>query len=54
MYNVEKLSKNYKQGNVIIKVLDEFNLRINSEEFLCIMGSSGSGKTTLIKILSMI
>ena len=40
------LYKKYK-----IKVLDNTNLKVNRNEFLCILGANGSGKTTLLKII---
>ena len=35
-----------------VRVLEEFNLRIEPSEFLVLLGASGSGKTTALRILS--
>ena len=35
-----------------VKVLEEFNLKVQPGEFLVLLGASGSGKTTALRILS--
>ena len=39
------------QGMLIVVVLDNYNERIKSGEFVAVTGASGSGKTTLSKLL---
>ncbi|WP_234905191.1 ABC transporter ATP-binding protein [Rhizobium rhizogenes] len=49
---VSGLTKAYGSGPGAITVLDELNLRVESGEFICIVGPSGAGKTTLLRCLS--
>lgn len=47
-----KLCKEYKSCDQTIKVLNEIDLEIYSDDFTVIMGQSGSGKSTLLYSLS--
>ena len=49
---VAGLTKVYGAGPGAVRVLDNLNLRVESGEFLCIVGPSGAGKTTLLRCLS--
>ena len=49
---VKNVTKRVNNGNETITILNDVNFRINSNEFVCIMGPSGSGKSTLLSILS--
>ena len=51
MLRVSKLSKLYKQGNIVIPVLKNVSFGLERGEFVFLTGPSGSGKTTLIKLL---
>lgn len=47
----EDLVKEYRQGENTLRVLDKVNIRIETGEFMAIMGPSGSGKSTLLNML---
>lgn len=48
---IDKLIRNFRLGNQIIKVLKEISFSINKNEYVALMGPSGSGKSTLMNIL---
>ncbi|MFW6046647.1 MAG: ABC transporter ATP-binding protein [Candidatus Woesearchaeota archaeon] len=43
--------KNYKMGEVTVKVLKDFSLDVHRGEFVVIVGPSGSGKSTLVNMI---
>lgn len=47
----EDLVKEYRQGETTLRVLDRVNIKIETGEFMAIMGPSGSGKSTLLNML---
>ncbi|MCH5304126.1 MAG: ATP-binding cassette domain-containing protein [Ruminococcus sp.] len=49
IFNIENLSFTYNTCNQ--KVLDGINLKVNSGDFILLIGQSGSGKTTLLRML---
>jgi putative ABC transport system ATP-binding protein len=51
MIVTEKLSRIYKQGDFIIKAVDNISLKIQKAEFTAVVGPSGSGKTTLLNCI---
>src|SRR3989304_9860073 len=51
MIDVANLSKSYRTGEIEIKALHGVSFRINTGEYLSIMGPSGSGKSTLMNLL---
>lgn len=54
MIKVEKLVKNYYQGELIIPVLKGIDLNINDNDFVAIIGKSGAGKSTLLYQLGLL
>lgn len=50
MIHFTNVSKHYKNGAESI-VLNDVTLKINSQEFVTLVGKSGAGKSTLIKLM---
>lgn len=48
---MENICKSYFIGDEELEVLHDVNLKINSGEFLSILGPSGSGKSTIMNII---
>jgi NitT/TauT family transport system ATP-binding protein len=48
---LRNLSLAYESGNGRFLALDTINLKVNSGEFVCVIGSSGCGKSTLLGVL---
>ena len=49
---LKNIVKTYNIGAGSIPVVKNVSLKINSEEFISIVGASGSGKSTLLSIMS--
>lgn len=49
---LKNISKEYKQGDQLIKAVDNVNFSISSGDFFSIRGRSGSGKTTLLNMIA--
>ncbi len=47
----ERLCKNYRLGQVELKVLREIELTVKKGEYVAVMGPSGSGKSTLLNMI---
>lgn len=48
---VKNVSKTYKDGDILNKVLDNISFNVNEKELVAVVGDSGSGKTTLMNLL---
>jgi len=51
MMEIRNCTKHYPQGRRMVRALNGVNLRIETGEFVSIMGPSGSGKSTLMHLL---
>ena len=49
--DVKGLTKQYKQGDIVVDALRGVDLTLGEAEFTALMGPSGSGKTTLLNII---
>lgn len=49
---IEQLSKIYQGRNGDVVALQNVNLMIHQNEFICVVGPSGCGKTTLLNIIA--
>jgi len=54
MIEIKNITKVYKLGSVDFKSLNNLSIKINTGEFLSIMGPSGSGKSTLLHIIGLL
>ena len=54
MIELKSLNKSYVTGSNKLHVLKGIDLKIESGEFVSIMGSSGSGKSTLLNIVGIL
>jgi putative ABC transport system ATP-binding protein len=49
---LERISKNYLQGNSQLNILTSLDLRVALRETVAIVGESGSGKSTLLSLMA--
>jgi putative ABC transport system ATP-binding protein len=48
------LTKHYAQGKNVVRALDGVSLKIDSGEFVSVVGRSGSGKTTMLDLVGLL
>ncbi len=51
LYELRRVSRFFKQGDVRIPACDGIDLTVDAGEFVVVEGPSGSGKTTLLQLL---
>lgn len=51
LMNVNNITKEFKNGDMVTKVLKGINFDVFNGEFLCFLGESGCGKSTLLNII---
>ncbi len=51
MIELTGLTKTYKDGDQLVKAVDNVNLKVELGDFVSIVGHSGSGKTTLLSLI---
>ena len=54
MIRLAGITKTFHMGDQTVHALSDINLRIDSGEYVSIMGPSGSGKSTLLNILGLL
>ncbi len=54
LIELKNIIKNYDNGGVITRVLQNINLEVDKGEFIAIMGPSGSGKSTLMHTIGFL
>ena len=54
MIRMDNVSRNYRNGDIVVRALREVSLAVEKGEFISIAGPSGSGKTTLLNVVGCI
>jgi putative ABC transport system ATP-binding protein len=49
---VQDVSKEYHRNEIVIPVLSGMNLRLDTGDYMALMGPSGSGKSTLLNLIA--
>ena len=51
MYELEHVTKTYRQGRREVRALDDVDLEIADGDYVAIQGQTGGGKSTLLQLL---
>ena len=51
---VEKLSKNFVNNKLVVQVLNNLNLNLETGKIIALVGPSGSGKSTFLHLLALL
>tara|TARA_Y100001970_G_scaffold284531_1_gene402090 strand:- start:8472 stop:9155 length:684 start_codon:yes stop_codon:yes gene_type:complete len=54
LIEIKNLSKQFNNGNSVIKVLKNINLSLESGKVIALVGPSGSGKSTFLHLLALL
>jgi len=52
MLTIQGLEKSFPKDKEKLTAIQNFNLEVKDEEFVCVLGPSGCGKTTLLRIIA--
>ncbi len=52
LLKIKNLSKSYSSQGAVTGVLQDLNLTVDKNEFICILGPSGCGKSTLLRCIA--
>ena len=54
LIEIKKLKKEFKNNNLVVKVLNNVNINIESGKLVVLVGPSGSGKSTFLHLLALL
>ena len=54
LIEIRKLTKQFDNGNSVIKVLKDINLNLEAGKVIALVGPSGSGKSTFLHLLALL
>ena len=54
LIEIKKLKKEFKNNNLVAKVLNNVNINIESGKLVALVGPSGSGESTFLHLLALL